>query len=107
MARRKPTGEYVGKEALTLVRRKDGKISYVYKGDPVPAGVDDDELLRLLDDGFIVETKKQKATPASSTGSKPASTPSSGGGGSTPASDDGGGSPASDGGGASAGGDTK
>jgi len=67
---------YVGRAALTIVRRKDRTQAYVYAGAPVPGDVDDAELLRLAGEGFIAPTAapaKSRSTPRTSTLSNPAS----------------------------------
>lgn len=46
---------YVGIAALTMVRQTNGAYQYVYVGQPVNGDVPDEELERLLDEGFIAE----------------------------------------------------
>lgn len=45
---------YIGKAPLSLVRAA-GSITYVYAGQPAPEGIADDDLVRLLDEGYLVE----------------------------------------------------
>jgi hypothetical protein len=53
---------YVGKAPLTLVRA-DGKLAYVYAGEPVPQGVDPDDLKRLVDEEFFVKAADPEDPP--------------------------------------------
>lgn len=58
---------YQGAAALTMVRTATGGYVNVYKGDPVPDGVDSKDLNRLVEEKFLVEVKAEPApepTPA-------------------------------------------
>lgn len=60
---------YKGVAALTIVRLKDRTQAYVYAGAAVPGDVEDAELLRLADEGFIapVAASAKRSTPSSTT----------------------------------------
>jgi hypothetical protein len=47
-----------GKAPLTMVLAEDGARSvYVYADQPVPAGADESDVKRLIDEGYLVEVK--------------------------------------------------
>ncbi|MGO1265606.1 MAG: hypothetical protein ACTMIY_03115, partial [Microbacterium gubbeenense] len=74
---------YTGVAALTIVRLKDRTQAYVYAGAAVPGDVEDAELLRLADEGFIApvaasaKRSKPNSTTASSTPANSTTTGSS------------------------------
>lgn len=47
--------QLVGREALTMVRPAGSTAPsvYVFAGDPVPAGCDEEDLARLLEEGYL------------------------------------------------------
>lgn len=64
-----------GKAALSLVRTASGSVDYVYAGAPVPAGADEADVARLVDEGFLVvvgedEPEEKPARRSSSRGSR-------------------------------------
>lgn len=46
---------YVGVAALTMARTASGGYVQIYADDPVPVGIDPDDLRRLVDEGFLAE----------------------------------------------------
>ncbi len=65
MAGRKKVGQLIGKEALTIARTITGSHAYIYRGQPVPKDVPEDEAQRLLDEGFLAEAPSVEAETTS------------------------------------------
>ena len=63
---------YIGKAPLTILRDAQHRQVYVYRGQTVPAGIPETELLRLAAGGYIAakETPKAPATTARATSSR-------------------------------------
>lgn len=53
--------QLIGKAPLSLVRMAGGTVEYVYGGRPVPAGVDEADAARLLEEGFLLEIGEPEA----------------------------------------------
>lgn len=62
---------YIGKAPLTMVRTTAGSYVHVFAEDAVPADITDDDLKRLLDEGYIVEAPAAEDS-ADSDGGAPA-----------------------------------
>lgn len=62
--------KYVGVAALTMAKTEAGGYIQIYAGDPVPAGIDPDDLKRLVDEGFLGEADEEKAPAKKAASSK-------------------------------------
>jgi len=46
---------------LVITKDGEGKDVYLYSGSPVPGGVSEDEVKRLVEGGFVEDTAKSTA----------------------------------------------
>jgi sulfur carrier protein ThiS len=56
--------QYIGVAPLTMVRTKAGGYSMVYADQPVPADITDEDLKRLVDEGFLGQVEAAAAAQA-------------------------------------------
>lgn len=64
------TKSYVGVAPLTMARTSSGSYINIYAGDPVPEGVDKDDLKRLVDELFLGEAPDQPQADSADSGPK-------------------------------------